>query len=251
MDTLCEVCRGHAPADHYLCAACQHSALAWLREIPHQVTLVRTMLQPENGPARRGGAGRAHAPLPVRLEVLDLIGPGHAHVVPDPHGDQTGGVPVGPFLAGWAHYIASDVPAVHRDEHGTIQVVQARAATAWAATAWPRTGTGLTAWCTWHERYLPYTATRPYAAHFHHELEGMVHRLRRLNHTKAVIRAKDAPCPDCSGWSLVEHEDQLYISCTLCPARLTPEQYDAHRAAVMPALASLALRIAATQQTAA
>ncbi|MFD5903605.1 hypothetical protein ACFWHG_19200 [Streptomyces microflavus] len=238
MDTTCEVCHGHAPADHYLCQACQHAILAWLYEIPHQVAELRTMLEPTTGPAQRGGSGRAHAPLPVRLDVLDLIGPGHAHYLEDPHGDQTGGVPVGAFLAGWAHYIASDVPAVHRDAHGTAQVLQSR-----IATAWPRSGTGLTAWCTWHARYLPYAATRPFAASFYNDLEGMLLRLRRLTHAEPRTRRLQAPCPRCQSWTLTEREDQLHIACTACPARLTPEEYATHRDQVMPAITAIALRI--------
>ncbi|MFE3471170.1 hypothetical protein ACFXOI_05700 [Streptomyces bacillaris] len=236
MDTTCEVCHGHAPADHYLCEACQHTHLAWLKELPHQVVLLRTLLHPDTGPARRGSTGRAHAPIPVRLDVLDLLGPGQAHTVVDPHGDQTGGVPIGAFLSGWAHYIASDVPTAYRDAHGTAHIVQSR-----SATAWPRTGTGLAAWCTWHERYLPYTATRPYAATLHAELEGLIHRLRRLNHYRPEVRSLDAPCPGCSGWSLVERDDELHITCTICPARLTPAEYAAHRTTTMRQLATTVL----------
>ncbi|MFI7236130.1 hypothetical protein [Streptomyces cyaneofuscatus] len=246
MDNTCEACRGQAPADHYLCQACQHSILAWLYEIPHQVRLLRDMLEPTTGPAQRGGTGRAHAPLPVRLDVLDLLGPGHAHVLEDPHGDQTGGVPVSAFLTGWAHYIASDVPTAYRDAHRTVHVLQVS-----NATAHPRSGTGLPAWCTWHARYLPYTATRPYGTRFHHELEGLLHRLRRLTHTTPRTRTLQAPCPQCQGFWLIEREDELLISCAACPVRLTPEAYTAHRAQVMPALAALALNMITPKPTAA
>ncbi|MFS0698332.1 hypothetical protein AB6N36_37020, partial [Streptomyces nitrosporeus] len=151
--------------------------------------------------------------------------------IADPHGDQTAGVPITALLAGWAHHIASDIPAVHRDAHGVVHVQRHR-----YAVAWPRTGTGITAWCAWLTAYLPYAVTRPWAAEMHRQLEDLVHRIDRLTGVRPRRTPKDAPCPGCSAFALVEREGELHITCEACGHRLTPDGYLTHRAAVMPAL---------------
>jgi hypothetical protein len=61
----------------------------------------------------------------------------------------------------------------------------------------------------------------------------------------------DAPCPGCAAFALQEREDELHISCQVCTVRLTPDEYIEHRSQVMPALAALAVRIAAAREDAA
>ncbi|WP_424918896.1 hypothetical protein [Streptomyces sp. wa1064] len=246
MNDICISCFGRLPAGSPRtgCEACQYSVHTWLRELPRHLVLLQDMLRPDTGPARRGGVGRAHAPIPVRLEVLDLTGPGHPVPWSDAHGDQTGGVPITPLLYGWARYLASDFPAVRTDAHGTVHIERCDGARV-------RTGADVPGLCQWLDAYLPYAATRPWWDDLHEQLEQLLHRVRRLTHTRPVTRTKDAPCPTCSAWSLVEREDELHITCTICPVRLTPEQYAEHRAQVMPALAALALRIGTAQQAAA
>ncbi|WP_335936649.1 hypothetical protein [Streptomyces sp. PTD5-9] len=243
MTTACLICQHTAPDDRYLCEACTYRLHTWLRTLPRLAALLQVCLRPEIGPAQRGGSGRAHSPLPVDLRVLDLLGPGHAVPVEDPHGDQTGGVPVGALLAGWARYIASEAPAVRRDAHGTVRIDR-------CTDAWPRAGTGITAWCTWLSGYLPYAATRPWAAEMYTQVEDLVGRIRRITHTTARRTSKDAPCPRCAAFALVEREDELHISCEACGRRLLPDEYLAHRAQVMPALARTALLVAARAEKA-
>jgi hypothetical protein len=243
--TTCSIC-GHGTAeDRYLCDGCEHRARTWLRGMPGQAALLQVCLQPAAGAAQRGGTGRAHSPLPLDLRSLDLLGPGQPVPVDDPHGDATGGIPITALLAGWAHYIAADIPAVHRDAHGTARIERHG-----HAAAWPRTGTGISAWSTWLVAYLPYAVTRPYAEELYSQLEDLMHRIQRITHTEERRTVKDAPCPVCDGWGLVQREDLLHITCEECGHRLTPEQYDAHRAAVMPALARTALLMQAQQEKA-
>lgn len=243
MDTTCHVCHDTTGADRYLCEGCEHTAAAWLRALPRHALLLQVCLQPTTGPAQRGGSGRAHSPLPVDVRVLDLLGPGRPVPVDDPHGDQTGGIPITALLAGWAHYIAADVPAVYRDAHGTVRIERHG-----HAAAWPRTGTGITAWSTWLLRYLPYAITRPYAEEMYEQLGELIDRIERITHTRPRRTVKDAPCPACSGFALVEREDQRHITCDVCGHRLTPEQYLAHRDEVMPPLVHLALLMQAARQ---
>ena len=246
MDSTCETCHGRMPetTDRYICEACQYRIHTYLREIARSLPLLRDLLRPDTGPAQRGGTGRAHAPLPVRLETLDLLGPGAAVQFEDPEGDQTGGIPIGALLYGWAQYLASEIPAVRRDEHGTIRIQP-------CTGAWSSRGTSITAWCTWLDAYLPYAATRPWVESMDDQLEDLVRRIRRITHTKPRTTPMDAPCPGCTAFALVEREDEWHISCQACDVRLTPDQYTEHRTQIMPTLAALALRIAAARQTAA
>jgi hypothetical protein len=243
MDNTCSICRHTTADDRYLCEGCEYRARTWLRGMPGQAALLQVCLQPTAGPAQRGGTGRAHSPLPLDLRSLDLLGPGHPVPVNDPHGDQTGGVPITALLAGWAHYIASDVPAASRDAHGTARIERDR-----YAQAWPRTGTGIGAWSTWLVRYLPYVVTRPYAEVMYTQLEDLMARIQRITHTQERRTVKDAPCPTCDRWTLIEREDSPHITCEACGHQLTPAQYLAHRDHVMPPLVQLALLMQATRQ---
>lgn len=246
MNNTCSIC-GYATAeDRYLCGGCEYQAHRWLRSMAGQAALLQVCLQPTAGPAQRGGTGRAHSPLPLDLRSLDLLGPGHPVPVADPHGDATGGIPITALLTGWAHYIAADIPAVYRDQHGTARIERHG-----HAAARPRTGTGITAWSAWLVGYLPYAVTRPYAEAMYTQLEDLMGRIQRITHTQERRTVKDAPCPRCSCFALVQREDAMHITCDACGHRLTPEQYDVHRAQVMPALARVALLMQAAQQTAA
>ena len=252
MDTTCETCHGRMPATlaRYLCEACEYQLHTWLRTLPRQAELLRLCLQPATGPAQRGGSGRAHSPLPVDVRVLDLLGPGHPVFLEDPHGDQSGGIPITALLAGWAHHIAGSIPAADRDTYGAVHVDSHG-----RPYAWPQAGRGIAAWCAWLRTSLPYTVTRPYAADMHGQLQDLIDRIQRITHTTPRRRAMDAPCPDCHAFALVEREDELPVSCEACGHRLTPQQYIAHRDRVMPDLTAMALRMltaaAAARRTAA
>lgn len=245
MDTICDVCRHPAPEDRYLCEACEYQLHTWLRTLPRQAELLRLCLHPATGPAQRGGSGRAHSPLPVDLRVLDLLGPGHAVPLEDPHGDQTGGIPITALLAGWAHYIAGSIPAADRAAYGAVRVDPYG-----RPCAWLQAGTGIAAWCTWLRTSLPYAVTRPLVSDLYSQLDALVARIGLITHTTPRRTPKDAPCPSCTSFALVEWEDQLHITCEACGHRLLPDEYTAHRGQVMPALARVALLMEARREEA-
>ncbi|MEU9199435.1 hypothetical protein [Streptomyces sp. NPDC048332] len=246
MDDHCTNCAGRLPAGsaRYLCEACEYQLHTWLREIPRHLPLLADSLQPDTGPAQRGGSGRAHSPLPVRVEVLNLLGPGHAVPLDDPHGDQSAGVPIAPLLYGWALYLATELPSARRDEHGTVRIEPCTGPVA-------RAGSSIAAWCSWLDAYLPYAVTRQWSADMYSQIEDLLRRIRHITNTRPRRRPMQAPCPSCSAFALVTVDDQLHISCEACAARLTSDEYDEHRAQVMPVLAAIALRMITPQKAAA
>lgn len=241
MTTRCAVCHGLLPnqSEHLACEACAYRLRSMLVEVPKHVPLLAALLEPgSSGPPSRGSVGRAHSPMPVRLDVMDLLGPGHAIALPDPHGDQTGGVPILPLLHGWARYIADQHPAVTRDRHGTVHIGPCDA---------PHSshGTDVTAWSRWLIAYLPYALTQPWIGDMYRQMEDLVWRLRGKTDRRPRKVARSAPCPSCDAFALVSVEGEPHITCEACAASLTSAEYRAHSQAVLPALTALAVRLAA------
>lgn len=237
MDTTCEICRHTTAAGRYLCEACEYRAGSWLTGLPRQVELLQQFLAPAAGPAQRGGTGRAHSPLPVDVRVLDLLGPGQVAPIEDPHGDQSAGIPLEPLIYGWARYLASEIPVVRHDEHGTARIEYG------TEPASRRGAPCLTTWCAWLQTYLPYAVTRPWAAVLYEQLQDAMDRIQRITHARPQRRRRQAPCPDCTAFALMEQDGEFHISCEACGRRMTPDEYTAHRDQVMPALTALALRM--------
>ncbi|MEU9777456.1 hypothetical protein [Streptomyces sp. NPDC047968] len=242
MDTLCTACdHPTGPTGLHACPACLHRLEAWLAEIPRHLPLLSALLAPTPGPAGPGSTGRAHSPMPLRLDLIDLIGPGQPVAPLDAHGDQTGHPPVGAHLAGWARYIASTYPTAHRDAHGTVHV------RAGGAEPHPRAGGGPAGWAAWLIAYLPYAAGHDWIGELYRQTEALVWRLRDKTDRRPRRTARTAPCPACEAFALVSTEGEPHIVCEACGHRLTHEEYRAHSAAVLPAITALATRIAARQ----
>lgn len=173
MTQYCGAC--HKPAPAHLCPGCVRELRTALRDLPALAELLRDALHPEGRPAQRGAA-RAEAPLPVTEAALVLLGPGNP-TPPQSGGPEAGGVlPILTMLTAWAHYIASEHPTVTRDIHGTVRQQP-------CVAAHPTHGPTTTGWCAWHLAYLPWTATRPWAAQMHHQVLGLVAQIRHLTAT--------------------------------------------------------------------
>ncbi|MEH0547305.1 hypothetical protein QA802_30730 [Streptomyces sp. B21-105] len=225
--TACTVCPRTAPDGHHLCPLCADDIRGWLAELPHQTELLQEFLTPSAAApqGRTGGTGRAHAPLPVDLRVLVLLGPGHPGPVGDPDDDTDTTVPIRALLAGWAGHIAYTYPAVHRDPHGTAHTRPCEHAQPARAD--------IAAWCAWLTAYLPYALTLPAAAGLHHQLGDLLHRIRSLTHTEPRSHPRAAPCPQCDEFALVRTDGRWHIHCTDCGHTLTPDAYGQHAAAFL------------------
>lgn len=223
--TACPICTRTAPDGQHLCLVHSGELRGWLTELPHQALLLEAFVGAGGRPAegRLGGTGRAHAPLPVDLRVLVLLGPGHldppGHVAPDE--DTT--VPIRVLLGAWAGHIAYHYPAATRDPHGTARTQPCEQAS-------PRHGETITGWCTWLTAYLPFTLTLPAAADYHRQIGDLVRRLRNLTHTTPQQHPRAAPCPACDLCTLVRTDGRWHIHCLDCGHQLTPDQYDQHAA---------------------
>ncbi|MFE5159660.1 hypothetical protein ACFRNT_14290 [Streptomyces sp. NPDC056697] len=206
------------------CSLCEHRIRGWLTELPHQMPLLAASLERDGGgPAIGGTSGRAVAPVPLRLDVLNLLGPAASSTVHDPHADQTGPVPILAILGDWADHLATDrgqAPPAHRTVESCTGYLAA---------------------------HLPYALARGWIAELHAELGELVNRIRGITRTEPRRRSLPAPCPgtDCRTFGLVEIDWADYIECTVCGRLLTRAEYDDHAAAVLPPLHRLAILIAA------
>lgn len=220
--TTCPRTLTPAEADRYACTACVYRMRAWLTELPAELDTLTGLLEPAGG--RTQGSihgGRAHSPAPLRLDVLDLIGPG-GYVDPDPGGDQEGSPPVWAVLTAWARYIASQYPVRWTDQYGT-----ARIGPCGDVVAVSRHGTTAAAWCSWLAGYLGFAAGESWVRQLYAELQELMIRVRDITQSQIRTRIMRAPCPLCGGYALVARDGEWYIECQVltCPEVLDRDYY--------------------------
>lgn len=223
MSSACAICRrthrDQGDAHRTACDRCEHRIRGWLREIPHQLPLLEASLARDGGPAQGSSAGRAHAPLPLRADVLNLLGPAAPGPVRDHRGDQSGSAPILALLYAWAEQIA----AARRQDLQPFR---------------PRDD-----YTRYIAAHLNYACTQGWITDLHTELGAVVHAARAITRTEPRRRPKDAPCPSCSAFALIEEDWQPYIECGTCGLLLSHDEYMAHHRAVMPPLYRTALRL--------
>jgi hypothetical protein len=157
--------------------------------------------------------------MPLREDVLTLLGPAAPGPVHDPHHDQTGPVPLPACLHTWAAFLA--------DERATALPGPLR----------PSEHINYLA------AHLTWACTHHWIAEMHTELHDLIRRVRAITHTQPRRRPLDAPCPGCAAFALTEEDWQPWIDCGLCGRLLTPDEYAEHAAEVLPALYRTALTI--------
>ncbi|HKX69894.1 MAG TPA: hypothetical protein VJM75_01645 [Acidimicrobiales bacterium] len=215
-----------------VCPRCASRIRAWLTELDHQLPLLQASLQHDRNPTTGTiHGGRAHSPMPVRADVLNLLGPGSNTTLTDPYGeargDQDGPLPIHTHLHGWAEMTAGHVRL--------------------APTPGIRPGH---TWAAWLDAYLPWILTAPWLTDFHQELEGLIKRVRAITRTEPQRHLQDAPCPGCDVFALVDEDWQPYVECTACGLLLTHTEYLDHARRVLPQLYRTALQLVVAQQAA-
>lgn len=238
--TICLHGLAEAESDRYACQACVYQLRAWLRHLLAEIAELRAQLQPSGQPGQGHSTGRAHSPAPLRLDVLNLLGPGSPVLLADPHGDQTGGLAITPVLYAWAWCIAAEHPVAYRDQYGTVQIAPCEGAAS-------HRGTSPEAWCAWLLRYLPYAITRPWVGGMHEEIGDIVDRLQAITGTAVRTRRMLAPCPACSMFALTATDGDWLIKCQACPETLDRDAYAEHCRVVLPPLTTLAVRMVAAE----
>ncbi|MFI9005087.1 hypothetical protein [Streptomyces sp. NPDC053541] len=222
--SLCLICTHPAQQPRTACVRCGDRLRGWLAEIPRQLVLLAASLELGSRPAQGyGGAGRAHSPLPVRGDVLNLLGPAAAGTVRDTARDQTGPAPVHATLHAWADQLAEDLG--HR-----LAPINPRAP-----------------YADYLARHLDHIVRSPWVALLHAELADVVRRIRAITSTEPRRRAMDAPCPSCTAFALGHTDWQTYVDCEACGLLLTPAEYAEHRVRVMPALVEIGILMVAAQ----
>lgn len=198
-DTLCPTCqRGlHADElDHAICRVCVRTIAGWLRELPAQLVVLRGSRQREVGDTQRV-AGSRTAPLPGRLDVLNLLGPGSPGDVRDKHGDQTGPLPIVTVLGSWVRLVVEERglngPRAQTEEHLADYL----------------------------GRHLDWAAAQEWAGEMHDELGQMIRAIRGITSVRPRTRTIPVPCPRCDSLGLQERDHQTYIDCGVCEALFT------------------------------
>ncbi|MFJ5156340.1 hypothetical protein ACIQCF_33230 [Streptomyces sp. NPDC088353] len=231
--SACAICRRDAPDGQHACPLHADDLRGWLAELPHQARWLEEFVVPSASPVqgRLGGTGRAHAPVPVDMRVLVLLGPGYADAPTGHEEDDDGTVPLRAFLGSWAGHIAYHYPAAGRDAYGSARTQPCEG-------AWPRHYETISGWCAWLTAYLPFTLTLPPAtvAQFHRQLGDVVYRIRDLTHAVPHRHPRVAPCPACDAFALVKADGKWGITCEACGHHLEPKEYDEHAARFLEAL---------------
>lgn len=217
----CTICHRATETGHHACPSHTAELRAWLSELPAQALLLQQFLTPAGAPAagRLGGTGRAHAPVPVDLRVLTLLGPGRADTLTP---DDDGTVPILALLGAWAGHIAYTYPSAARDPYGTAHTRPCQQAV-------PRQGETVAGWCAWLAQYLPYALTHPWIGELHRQLGDLTARIRDLTHAVPHKHHKAAPCPRCGTFDLFALDGQWDITCDTCGHQLSPDAYAEHR----------------------
>ncbi|WP_432193792.1 hypothetical protein [Streptomyces sp. bgisy027] len=219
----CAICPRTAPDGQHACPLHTDELRAWLAELPYQTRLLEEFVAPAGRPSagRIGGTGRAHAPVPVDMRVLALLGPGHAD--PGTADEEPDTIPIRAWLDAWAGFIAYSHPAVRRDLYGTQYTRPCEQAV-------PKKGATIPGWCTWLTAYLPHALTHPWIADFHRQLGDLIDRIRDLTHAVPHRHEYAAQCPACEAFALAAVDGQEGITCSRCGHHLTHAEYDQHAA---------------------
>lgn len=192
--SVCVVCQRRQPERPTVCDGCRARLAVQLAEVADLHAALPDVLEP----ARKGTqrvSGSREAPLPLRVDVLDLSLPLRgSQAVHDPHGDQTGSLPVATVLDAWARDWAETRGKGERLPVPTVAVL--------ARWLGDRLGWA----CDEHP------AVDEFAAELGTTLAALrgVHGLTRLRHRLP------APCPSCELLLVYRDDGADWIECGGC-----------------------------------
>jgi len=214
--TQCPTCQRPLYADElelHACSRCTRAMRGWLAELPAQMVVLRGSRQREAGEQQRV-AGSRTAPLPGRLDVLNLIGPGAPGDVRDTECDQQGPLPITTVLGSWVRLVVEE-----RGLNG------------------PR-GRSEEALADYLGRHLNWAAGQPWAGEMHDELQQMMRVIRGITSVRPRTRAIPRPCPreGCGSLGLSQTDWSQYIECAVCGGLYTAGELMDHAPAALAQL---------------
>ncbi|MFI0939163.1 hypothetical protein [Streptomyces sp. NPDC021020] len=195
----CAVCGEHS--GHQTCARCFSRLKGMLESLPEQYVLLCMSHQP----LKTGSDGRSpralHAPLPGRLDVLNLLGPAARQGVMNE--DQSGPVPFLEVLAGWAEAVSEErrLTPVRRNVTALVDRLT---------------------------RHLIWITEQTFAGDFFTEIEELLRVTRRITLTEHRVELlRGVACPSCGMFAMVRHlPGDWAAECRFCPSvRLDQRDY--------------------------
>ncbi|MEU6365732.1 hypothetical protein ABZ876_08245 [Streptomyces sp. NPDC046931] len=185
------------------CSPCLNTMRAQLTAIPAALIVLRDGSMQRERTGEPGRTGTREAPLPCRIDTLNLIGPAASGTVHDPHGDQTGQRPLVGVLGDWVRLICEE-----RRLNGPD---------AWTPTALAGWLRGQVAW----------VSTQPFAGEFASELRSLMWAIRGIARVEVRTRAVSRPCPGCGYLSLARTDHDAYTRCSTCGNAYTDAELNA------------------------
>jgi ribosomal protein S27AE len=180
-----------------ICSPCLSHMRTWLQQIPAAMTVLRDGSMQRERTGITGRSGTRTAPLPGRLDTLNLIGPAAHADIHDPHGDQIGERPLVGVLGDWVRLICEE-----RRLNGPDQ---------WAETAL----------ATWLTGQLGWASQQSWADELHAALRNMTWAIRGIARLDILTRPVSRPCPRCDMLSLTETDWDRYTRCGNCGTSYT------------------------------
>lgn len=209
--TACVVCQKRQPNRPQVCDGDRLRLAQDLRELPDLYALIPTVLAP-NGSTGEKVSGSREAPVPVSLDVVDLLGPARQ---PEPTAqarehpeDVQGGLSVATTLDQWVR--------MWRDDRSKGERLPAPTVTSLAGWLAVRLDDA----CDTH------TAIDEFAT----ELRGLVMTLRSALNLRRHIERLPAPCPSCDTLALYREVDphrgaSSWVECGNCGRLWSEDEY--------------------------
>jgi ribosomal protein L37AE/L43A len=186
-----------------ICTPCLHQMRAALTAIPAALIVLRHGSMQRERTGETGRTGTREAPLPGRLDTLNLVGPAAHADVHDQHGDQTGQRPIIGTLGDWTRVICEE-----RRLNGPQQ---------WTETA-------LAGWLV---TQLGWASQQQWAGEMHGELRDLTWAIRGIARVEVRTRAISRPCPRCQMMTLSRTDHDVYTRCSNCGTAWTDAELNA------------------------
>jgi len=197
--TTCAACA--RTSETHTCIPCQARIRGLLAQLPEQFVYLAMSRQREQG---GGGDGRSskklHAPLPGRLDTLNLIGPYARQSVTDAE-DQVGPAPVLAVLETWCQVVT-------KERHLTPVRVHVSSLTDRLLT------------------HLGWIVEQTWVADFELELRELMRAVKGITRTEPRRVPLPVPCPSCEMLTLVREDHSGWAAeCVMCSS-VKLDEYD-------------------------